>query len=327
MTNIPSISRRAVLAALAFSGASGSLLAQSGQPIRMILGIPPGSSTDVVARVISDALSKVLGQPVIVDNKPGGSGSLATQAFLAAPHDGKTWLMAVNGFFSEAPHSVKVPFNPLKDAKPLVEIGSTGLVLVGSSTLPARNMPELMAWAKANKGKLSFASYSNGSLSHVLGLLMNRAEGLDMLHVPYKGSPPALQDLLGGQTHMMFDGPPSSLPFIKSGKLRAFAVSSPQRLAVLPDVPTLAELGYKGMTWTVWLGVWTTPDMPAAAQERMRSAMLFVLGLPEVRQRLRDLAIEVDTKSPADADQLAKKLASDHAAVGEALRSINYKPE
>src|SRR4030095_3232231 len=174
---------------------TGSRLAESAQPIRMILGVPPGSSTDVVARVISDALSKVLGQPVVVDNKPGGSGSLATQAFLAAPRDGKTWLMAVNGFFSEAPHSVKVPFNPLKDAKPLVEIGSTRLVLVGSSTLPARNMPELMAWAKANKGKLSFASYSNGSLSHVLGLLMNRAEGLDMLHVPYKGSPPALQDL------------------------------------------------------------------------------------------------------------------------------------
>ncbi|MEY2872709.1 MAG: extra-cytoplasmic solute receptor protein, partial [Pseudomonadota bacterium] len=258
MTSALSFSRRSALAALALAAASGRLSAQNTAPVRLIVGVPPGSSTDVVARVVGEALAKSLAQPVIVDNKAGGSGSIATSAFLAAPHDGQTWLMAVNGFFSEAPHTVKLSFDPLKDAKPLVEIGGGGLVLVGDPNLPAKDMRELVSWARTNKGKVSFASYSAGSLSHVLGLLLNKAEGLDMLHVPYKGSPPALQEIRAGLVHVMFDAPPSSLPLIRAGKLRAFAVTSPQRMAALPDVPTLAELGYKDMTRSAWLGVWTT---------------------------------------------------------------------
>lgn len=321
------ISRRSVLAAIAAAAGTRRALAQSGQPLRMILGVPPGSSTDVVARTLSDAVSKVMGQPVIIDNKPGGSGSIATTAFLAAPRDGQTWLMAVNGFFSEAPHTIKLSFDPFKDARPLVEIGGGGLVLVGDAALPPRNMQELVAWVKARKGKVSFASYSPGSLSHVLGLLLNKAEGLDMLHVPYRGSPPALQDIMGGSVNLMFDAPPSSLPLIQGGKLRAFAVTSPQRLEVLPDVPTLAELGYKDMTRTAWLGVWTTPDAPAPAQQRMRTAVLQALEQPSVRQRFADLGFAVNTSNPATSEQLVRRLATDYAAIGETLKSINYKPE
>jgi tripartite-type tricarboxylate transporter receptor subunit TctC len=276
---------------------------------------------------LSDTLGKILGQPVIIDNKPGGSGSIATSTFLAAPQDGQTWLMAVNGFFSEAPHTIKLNFDPLKDAKPLVEMGGGGLVLVGNPSLPAKNMRELVSWARTNAGKVSFASYSPGSLSHVLGLLMNKAEGLDMLHVPYKGSPPALQDIMGGSIHMMFDAPPSSLPLIKAGKLRAFAVTTPQRLDVLPDVPTMAELGYKDMTRLIWLGIWTSPNVPAAAQHRMRSAVLQALEVPTVRQRLVDIGFVINTKNPSTTEQLVKQLASEYASIGEILKSINYKPE
>lgn len=319
--------RRRLLAALALSGFSGHLLAQGSQPLRIILGVPAGSSTDVVARVLGDALSKVLGQPVVIDNKPGGSGSIATTAFLAAPRDGQIWLMAVNGFFTEAPHTVKMKFDPMKEAQPLVEIGGGGLVLVGNPALPPKNMREMVEWVRANKGKVSFASYSPGSLSHVLGLLLNKAEGLDMLHVPYRGSPPALQDLMGGNAHFMFDAPPTSLPLIKAGKLRAFAVTSAQRMDVLPDVPTLAELGYTDMTRSAWLGMWTTSEVPAAAQQRMRSAVLQVLEQPDVRQRFAELAVTVATKNPATTAQLEKRLAAEFAAIGETLRSINYKPE
>ncbi len=322
-----SLSRRTVLGAVATAGFSGNLLAQSTQPVKIVLGVPPGSSTDVVARILGNALANALGQPVIIDNKPGGSGSIATSAFLAAPHDGQTFLMAVNGFFTEAPHTVKTKFDGLKDAKPLVEIGGSGLVLVGNATLPPKNMRELVEWVRTNKGKVTYASYSPGSLSHVLGLLLNKAEGLDMLHVGYKGSPPALQDVIGGQVQFMFDAPPSSLPHINAGKLRAFAVTSPQRLAVLPEVPTLAELGYKDMTRTVWLGMWTTPDVPGEMQSRFRSAVLQVLAQPDIRQRLAELGTVVNGSNPATSEQLERKLAAEYAAIGETLRSINYKPE
>jgi len=323
------MTRRALLSALALPlvGGSGNLCAQPHPLVRMIVGVPPGSSTDVVARVVAEAVAKVLGQTVIVENRPGASGSIATSAFLAARHDGQTWLMAVNGFFSEAPHTVRLGFDPLKDVKPLVEIGGGGLVLVGSSALPPKNLRELVAWARTNMGKVSYASFSAGSLSHVMGLLLNKAEGLDMLHVPYKGSPPALQDVMGGAVHLMFDAPPSSLPLIRSGKLRPFAVSSAQRMAVLPDVPTLAELGYKDMTRTAWLGVWTTPDLPFAEQQRMRTAVLQTMEQPGVRQRLGELGFVVNAGEPATPEQLARQLAIDHTSIGETLRSINYKPE
>lgn len=327
MTTNTAVSRRSILTALLLAGASGSLFAQGSQAIRMIVGVPPGSSTDVIARLLGDAVGKILGQPVVIDNKPGGSGSIATSAFLGAPRDGQTWLLAVNGFFSEAPHSIKLSFDPMKDAKPLVEIGGGGLVLVGNRALPPKNMVELVTWVRANKGKVSFASFSPGSLSHVLGLLLNKAEGLDMLHVPYKGSPPALQDIMGGSVQLMFDAPPSSLPLIQAGKLRAYAVTSPQRLEALPDVPTMAELGYKDMTRTAWLGVWTTPDAPSSAQQRMRGALLQALAQPAVRQRLADLGFTINTANPATPEQLARQLANEYASIGETLKSIGYKPE
>lgn len=327
MNSICEFSRRGLVLGLTLAALAGSGFAQGSNATRVIVGVPPGSSTDVVARVLGESVAKILSQPVIIENKPGGSGSIATSSFLAAPHDGQTWLLAVNGFFSEAPHTVKLGFDPMKDAKPLVEIGGGGLILVGDPNLPAKNLRELVSWARANKGKVTFASFSAGSLSHVMGLLLNKAEGLDMLHVPYKGSPPALQEVMGGMVNVMFDAPPSSLPLVRSGKLRAFAVTSPQRMAALPDVPTLAELGYKDMTRTAWLGVWTTPDVPAAAQQRMRAAVLQAMDQPAVQQRLGDFGFTINSKAPATPEQLSRQLAAEYAAIGETLKSIDYKPE
>lgn len=321
------IARRTALATLISAALPSRLLAQAGPPMRILLGVPAGSSTDVVARAVSDGLARALGAPVIIDNKPGGSGSIATTAFLAAARDGRTWLMAVNGFFTEAPYTVKMKFDPMKEARPLLEIGSGGLILVGNPALPAKSLRELVEWVRQNKGRVSFASYSPGSLSHVLGLMLNKAEGLDMQHVPYRGSPTALQDLMGGNVQLMFDAAPTSLPLIKAGKLRAYAVTSARRMDMLPEVPTLAELGYPDMTRSAWLGLWTTPEVPDELNRRMRSATLQVLEQPEVRRRLAELAFTVETRHPASPAQLAERLASEFAAIGETLRSINYTPE
>lgn len=328
MTSYP-VSRRRALASLAMTlTAPAVVFARAGQPIRLIVGVPPGSSTDVVARVMADAVAKTLGQTVIVENKPGGSGSIAISAFHNAPRDGQTWLLAVDGFYSEAPHSIKLDFDPLKDAKPLVELGGGGLVLVVNGASPVKSVRELVVWARANPGKVSYASFSAGSISHVLGLLLNKAEGLDMLHVPYKGSPPALQDLMGDSVHLMFDAPPSSLPLIRAGKLRALAVTSTQRMDVLPDVPTLAELGYRDMTRLAWLGVWTTPDLPAAVQQRMRNTMLQALEQAPVRQRFADLGFVINAGgSSVSPEQLGQRLTAEYAAVDATLRSINDRPE
>jgi tripartite-type tricarboxylate transporter receptor subunit TctC len=320
--------RRLLLAAGSTLVAAPALRAQPqpDKPIRIIVGAPAGGTSDFLARLIGEPMGKSLGQPVVVDNRPGGMGVIATDAFFSAPRDGTTLLLGVNGLVSELPHSLKPKYDPLRDLKPLVEIAGSGLVLVGNASLPPRTMAELVAWVKANPGKVNFASYTPGTLSHVMGLQLNKAAGLDMLHVGYKGSPPALQDLIGGQVQFMFDGLATSIPHIRAGKLRAFAVSSPERSPALPDVPTLAELGYKEMTRTAWLGLFTTPDAPAAAQQRVRDEALKALALPAVREKLGNFGLLVPPKAPTP-DDLARSLAADYKAVGDVLRSVNYKPE
>jgi tripartite-type tricarboxylate transporter receptor subunit TctC len=248
-------------------------------------------------------------------------------SFLSAPRDGHTYLVSINGLFTELPHSLKPKYDPLKDVKPLVELAGSGLVLVGNPALPPRTMAELVAWVKANRGKVNFASYTPGTLSHVMGLLLNKAEGLDMQHVGYKGSPPALQDVMGGQVQFMFDGLATSVPNIKAGKLRAFAVTSPERSPALPDVPTMAELGYKDMTRTAWLGLWCPPDAPAAAQQRVRDETLKALATPAIRDRLMLLGLAVNTARPPTSEEMWKSMAADYKAVGDTLKSVNYKPE
>lgn len=299
----------------------------SDKPIRILVGAPPGGTADILARLVGDGLGKGLGQPVIVENKPGALGAIVMDTFMTAPRDGHTVLLSVNGLFTEIPHSLKPKYDPLKDVKPLVEVAGSGLVLVGNAALPPRTMTELVAYVKANPGKINFASYTPGTLSHVLGLQLNKLAGLDMQHIGYKGSPPALQDVMGGQVQFMFDGLATSVPNIKGGKLRAFAVSSPERSHALPDVPTLAELGYKDMTRTAWLGLWVHPDAPPAAQQRIRDETLKALAVPAVRDRLMALGLNVNTSNPPTSDAMWKSLAADYASIGETLRSVNYKPE
>jgi len=319
------------LAAAAATLATLPVHAQSGpfpnRPIRQVIAFPAGGTADIIARLVGNAMSTSLGQPVVVDNKPGAGGAIAMDAMLSAPKDGHTYLLSVNALVTELPYSIKPKYDPFKDLLPLVELAGSGLVLVGNASLPPRDLKEMIAYVKANPGKINFASYTPGTLSHVLGLQLNQLAGLDMNHVGYKGSPPALQDVMGGSVQFMFDGLATSVPNIKGGKLRAFAVTSPQRSHALPDVPTLAELGFRDMTRTAWLGLWAVPGHPDAALKRIREEALKALANPSVRDRLTAVGLNVNTQNPPTPEQMAKSLQLDYESVGAMLRSVNYKPE
>ena len=256
------------------------------KPIRIVVPAPAGGSMDVIARILAEAMQPGLGQPIIVDNKPGGLGMLGVNEMLAAPRDGYTVMVHLNGVVSEIPHLSKPRFDPFKDIKPIAELGRSGLVFVGGPQLQAKTLKDVIAYVKANPGKVSFASYGTGMVSHTLGVQLNALAGLDMQHVGYKGAPPALQDVMGGHVPLMFDGPATSVPMVKAGKVKAFAVTSAERMPALPDVPTFAEQGFPAMTQVIWVGLWVASDVPAPVQARLRDAALKALQQPAVRERL-----------------------------------------
>ena len=319
--------RRLGLAAAALVLAAAPAFAQtpSDKPLRVIVAGPAGGTGDIVARLLAEGLGKELNQPVIVDDKPGAGGVIAMNDLLQSPREGSTVLVSINAVVSEVPHIIKLKFDPSRELRPLAELASTGIVMVGHPGLPAKNFAELIAYVKARPGKVSYASYSAGTQSHVLGLQLNKAAGIDMAHIGYKGSPPALADVMGGHVPLMFDGMPTSIPLIKSGKLKPYAVSLPARSAALPDVPTFAELGYPQLEARGWIGLWATPDMPAATQARLRDAALRIMANPSNRARLGEAGLEAG--HPRTQDELAKSLQADFERIGAILKSINFKPE
>jgi tripartite-type tricarboxylate transporter receptor subunit TctC len=322
--------RRAVLgtvAGAALLAMTPAVLAQAwpSKPIRLVVVAPAGGSSDIVARTLADGLTRLLGQTVIVDNKPGGLGAIGVQDLLSAPRDGYSFLIGPNGLVSEVPHIAKPRFDPFKDIKPLAELSRSGLVMVGNAALPASNLKEVVAYVKANPGKVSYASYSTGTVSHTMGVELSKVAGLDMTHVGYKGSPPALQDVMGGHVALMFDGPATAIPMLKSGKLKAFAVSSTRRMSALPEVPTFTELGYPQINDIAWIGLWTTPDVPADIQAKVREATLNVLQQAKVAERFKELGTDVGL--PLTPEQLAQSLRAASEKQGANLKAIGFKPE
>ncbi len=334
MKNLLNTTRRAALGATLSVMAGAALLAAAPaafaqawptKPVRIVIGAPPGGTADIVARLLAEGLQKEWGQPVIVEPKPGAAGMIAMQDFLTQPADGHTLLVSVNALVTEIPHVIKVRFDPFKDVKPLADLSRSGLVFVGNAALPAKNVPELVAYVKANPGKVSYASYSAGTISHTMGLELNKAAGIDLNHVPYKGSPPALQDVMGGHVALMFDGPATSIPMIKGGKIKAFAVSGAKRNPALPDVPTFAEQGYPMLDEVAWMGLWIKPGVPDDIQARIRQATLKVMSQPAVQARLADMGS--DAGSGATPDELAKSLREASDKQGATLRALGIKPQ
>jgi tripartite-type tricarboxylate transporter receptor subunit TctC len=325
--------RRTLVAAAALAALLGAAPAQAQatpstwptKTVRIVAAGPAGGSADIVARLLADQLSKQIGQTVIVEAKPGAGGVLAVNDLSLSPRDGHTLLVGVNSLVSEIPHILKLPVVMANEIKPLAEVARGGLVMVGNNALPARTLPELVAHVKANPGKINFASYTAGTLSHVMGLQLNKAAGLDMTHVGYKGSTPALQDLMGGHVQLMFDGMATSIPLLKGGKIKAFAVSTPRRSPLLPQVPTFTELGYPQLEAVAWMGLWVKPDLPAALQAQIREAALKALAQPGARERLQEVGFEPG--QPRTPDELATSLKSDYERVGAVLKSIGFKAE
>lgn len=318
-----------LLAASAWSLGAPMVMAQSfpEKPLRMVVAAPPGGTADILARVIAEGLSKSLGQPVIVDNRAGGGGVVALQELLKASRDGYAMLFSISGLVTEVPHAFKLPLDPMKAVVPLADMAHAGLFFVGNSQLPANNLKEAIAYVKANPGKISYASYTTGTVSHTLGLTLNELAGLDMTHVGYKGSAPGLNDVMGGHIPFMFDAPGSVLPMYKAGKVKVFATTAPVRNPAAPDVPTFAELGFKAMTETPWLGMFCAPEVPAPVQAKLHGALTALLTQPQIRERWGDIGMMVPPLPAPTQQALVKTLQVESAAQAKRLAAIGFQPQ
>lgn len=317
--------RRLLAAALVAAGLPPARAQSQARPLRLIAAGPAGATADLVARLVADPLARELGQAAIVEPKPGAAGAIAVGELSQSPPDGQTLLVGVNSLVSEIPHIVRLRVDMRRALRPLAELARGGLVLVANPSFPARTLAELIAHVQAHPGQVNVASYSPGTLSHVLGLLLNQSAGIDLQHVGYKGSTPALADVMGNHVPLMFDGIGTSLPLLRAGKLKAYAVSTPKRSPVLPEVPTFSELGHPALEALAWMGLWCVPEVPAAEQERVRNAAIRALAQPSVRERLLELGFEPG--APRSIDELTAGLRADFDRVGTLLKSIGFKPE
>lgn len=286
--------RACVLGATAFTVSLSMNPVTSAQPfpnkpVKIIVTAAPGGTTDISSRALSEILGKELGQSVIIENKAGGAGIIGIQALLAAPADGYTMAMGNIG-----PNAINyslyksLPYK-MEDMEPITVVIANPNVLVVNPEVPAKTVAELVALAKANPGKYSFASSGRGQSIHMSGELFKTQAGIDIIHVPYKGAGPALADLLAGQTSMMVDNLPSSMQYIKAGKLRALAVTSKNRVAELPDVPTMIQAGYPNFEVTAWFGLFVPTGTPKPVIDKLYIAVKKALDSPEIKQRWKDL--------------------------------------
>jgi len=276
-----------IIIALAVS--SGTALAQSfpNKAVRMVVPFPAGGSTDIVGRTVAQKLSEMWGQPVVVDNRPGGGTTIGTDAVAKAPADGYTLLVTPAPFTINPSLLAKLPYDALTDFAPITLINTTPLVLVVNPGVPAKSVKELIALAKARPGKLNFGSSGSGGSNHLAGELFNAMAGVKMVHIPYKGNAPALIDLAGGHVDLIFNGLTSALPLIKSGKLRALAVTSMQRSAALPDAPTLDEVALKGFVAVAWNGLGAPANTPRDVIAKINADVLRIVSSPELKERLK----------------------------------------
>ena len=281
--------RRHLLTTLAAASfIPGMSFAQEGKPLRIVVPFPPGGATDITVRALQESLTRILKQPVVLDNRAGAGGSIGMAEVARAPADGLTLGVATLSTHGVNPAVYsKLPYNPLKDFVGVTEIvKAPGVVVVNPAALPVKDFADLVKYLKANPGKVSFATPGNGTIGHMWGELFKSSTGTSMVHIPYRGAGPAINDVLAGQVAVYFDQVASSLPHIKSGKLKALAVSWPTRLDVLPDVPTYAQLGFANNNDPSWFGLVAPAGTPAAAVDRIQQAVAQALQEPAVRERL-----------------------------------------
>ncbi|MDP3700714.1 MAG: tripartite tricarboxylate transporter substrate binding protein [Hylemonella sp.] len=284
--------------------------AYPAKPIRYIVPVAAGGGSDMVGRTVTERWGKVLGQTFVVDNQGGGGGVIASQNTAKAAPDGYTLLQGYVATHGTSPATRKLPYDPIKDFTPVGMIGGTPNVLVINAALPARDVKEFVAYLRANPGKLSYGSAGAGSLTHLTMELFKQQINSFLVHIPYRGIAPAFTDLIGGQTQAMFPGLAAALPHIRSGRVRALAVTGAQRHPQLKDTPTLDELGYKGFDAMQWYGVVGPANMPAAIVKQLNDTLNAVLRAPDLREKL---SIEAVEPLPMSAEAFGKFMVEDIA--------------
>lgn len=315
MKTLPALAFTILLAATL----SGAAVAQSypARPVRVVVPFPPGQATDVIGRLVSQKLGEALGRQFVIENKPGANGVVAIDGVVQSAADGYTLLVTASGSLVINPSLYsKLPYDPMKDLAPIALLGLVPLVVVSHPSLPAASIAQLVALAKAKPGTLSYASSGPGSAQHLAMELFKWRTGLDMLHVPYKGSAPAVNDLVGGQIPLMFDTIASSLPFINSGRLKPLAVALASRSSVLPNVPTMDEAGVKGFQVAGWSGLLAPAKTPPAIIQQLNAEVLRILGDPEIREKIVSLGMEPSNTTP---DEFAAFMKSETAKWAQAV--------
>jgi tripartite-type tricarboxylate transporter receptor subunit TctC len=282
-------------AAVLLAAVSPDLQAQSypARPVRLIVPFSPGGAADVPGRILADRLTASLGQQVVIENRPGAGSTIGAEAAAKAAPDGYTLFMISNTHFVSAALYKKLSYDSLNDYTPITQITSAPNVLIVHPSMPAKSVKELIALAKARPGEINYASSGNGSTQHLTGALFCKMAGINMTHIPYRGSGPVTADLLAGQVQVGFPGIAGMLPHIKSGKLRALGVTSAKRSPELPDVPTIAEAGVKGYEMVAWFGVAAPKGLPRDIQTRLHGDLLKVLKTPEMQKSMRNVGQEV----------------------------------
>lgn len=277
------------------------------KPVRYIVPFAPGGTTDILARTIGDKLSVVLGQPVIIENKPGAGGGVGAEATAKAAPDGYTIMGGtISTHAINASLYSNLPYDPVKDFVPITLIARVPNMLVINPSIPAKDVKELIALMKARPGTFTFASSGNGTSQHLSGELFKSMAGVEMQHIPYKGSPPALQDVMGGQVSMTFDNITTAWPLAKGGKLRALAVTTAKRSPIAPDVPTLAEAGLAGYEIGSWQGVFAPAGTPSPIVRRLNTEIVKIINSPDVQEKLLGLGAEPVANTPEEFAALVK---------------------
>ena len=323
MTNLHHTTRRTLLASLAVAAAGALPLGALAQnfptkPITIIVPFSAGGTTDILARIVGQGLTTELGQSVVVDNKPGAGGNIGGSLAAKAAADGYTLFMGTVGT-----HAInqslykKMPFDPVKDFAPLSRVATVPNLLVAHPSQPFKTVKEMIAYAKANPGKITFGSPGSGASPHVSGELFKSMTGTDLLHIPYKGSAPAMTDLLGGQTSVMFDNMPSAIQHVRSGKLRPIAVTTAKRSPELPDVPTIAEAGVPGYEATSWFGMFAPAGTPKPVLDKLHAALIKVLNQADVKKKIAEQGGDVVAETP---DQFAAFIQAESVMWGKVVK-------
>jgi tripartite-type tricarboxylate transporter receptor subunit TctC len=317
----------ALLAAALLAGAGPAAAAAAdypSRPLRLLVPFPPGGGNDLLARIFAGRLSELLNQQVVVDNRGGGGGVIATEMAAKAPADGYTLVLGFIGPMAISPHLSKLPYDPARDFTSLDVLASSYHVLVINPSVPARSVKEFIALARSQPGKFNYASSGNGTNLHLAAELFKMVVGVSLVHVPYKGAGPAASAVLAGESHLLFGSITSSMPFVRTNRLVAIAVTSPERSPIAPDVPTLVESGVKGVNVPSWYALVLPAATPRPALERLRADMRRVEASPEFRQQIAKQAISARPLKPGEWDRFIR---DELAKWGKVVRSVGIKAD